>query len=171
MKKKIKQQTSSKKKTLRKRVQPFNGVLPSWIYFLFDKAYTLYQTTIDIGRRWPKRNLLINFSPGLFDGTTASKRLPLRLLLLSFVCFSGALFFTFNGSWCMADSCAELWVVVVAADVWEGTMPAFVRWWGAPHSSLSPSPIHCHEGQIKRGWHLWERESLGVSFILCFLWW
>ena len=38
----------------------------------------------------PKRNLLINFS--------------LRLLLLSFVCFFGALFFTFNGSWCMADS-------------------------------------------------------------------
>ena len=47
----------------------------------------------------PKRNLLINFS--------------LRLLLLSFVCFFGALFFTFNGSWCMADSSVRPHQVIV----------------------------------------------------------
>ena len=156
--KKIKQQTSSQKENPAKK-SPTIQRCPTFLNLLsVRQSVHLISTTIDIGRRWPKRNLLINFSPGLFDGTTASKRLPLRLLLLSFVCFSGALFFTFNGSWCMADSCAELWVVVVAADVWEGTMPAFVRWWGAPHSSLSPSPIHCREGQIKWGWHLWERE-------------
>ena len=45
----------------------------------------------------PKRNLLINFS----------------LRLLSFVCFFGALFFTFNGSWCMADSSVRPHQVIV----------------------------------------------------------
>ena len=35
--------------------------------------------------------------------------------------------------WCMADSCAELWV---AADVWQGTMPAFVKKTGEPPPPL-----------------------------------